>query len=56
MNPTSKQLDFIHYIEEFAPIKFNGSTKKEASEYINKNKGYIPLEEKVNTWAIINGY
>ena len=56
MNPTSKQLDFIHYIEEFAPIKFNGSTKKEASEYIDKNKRYIPIEEKVNTWAIINGY
>ena len=56
MNPTSKQLDFIHCIEEFAPIKFDGSTKKEASEYIDKNKGCIPLGEEVNTWAIINGY
>ena len=56
MLPTEKQLDYIHYIEEFAPVQFIGTTKKEASEYIDKNKGYIPLEERINTWAIINGY
>ena len=56
MHPTDKQLKFIHYIEEFSPLLFTGNTKQEASDYIDKNKGYIPLDELENTWAIINGY
>jgi hypothetical protein len=56
MFPTDKQLEYIHYIEEFSPLLFTGNTKEEASKYIDENKGYIPLDERINTWAIINGY
>lgn len=56
MNPTEKQLEYIHYIEEFAPVNFNGTTKQEASEYISKYKECIPVEGSQNMWSIINGY
>lgn len=56
MNATEKQLEFIKFIEEFAPVDFIGTTKQEASEYISKYKECIPLEESLNMWAIINGY
>jgi hypothetical protein len=56
MNITEKQLAYINFIEEFAPFKFNGETKQEASKYIDENKKYIPLDESENMWSIINGY
>ena len=56
MNATKKQLEFIKFIEEFAPVDFIGKTKQEASEYISKYKECIPVEESQNMWAIINGY
>ena len=56
MSPTEKQMDFIHIIEEFAPIDFRGKTKEEASEYIQEYKECIPTEDSQNMWAIINGY
>ena len=56
MAPTKKQLEYIRYIEEFSPLLFSGKTMQEASDYIDKNKRYIPLEETTSTWAIENGY
>ena len=44
MSPTEKQMDFIHIIEEFAPIDFRGKTKEDASEYI---KEYKKLKDRV---------
>lgn len=35
--PTEKQLSFIHDIEEFVEERFTGRTKREASEYIDRN-------------------
>lgn len=35
--PTEKQLSFIHNIEEFVDERFTGRTKREASEYIDRN-------------------
>lgn len=35
--PTEKQLSFIHDIEEFVDERFTGRTKREASEYIDRN-------------------
>ena len=54
MNATEKQLEFIKFIEEFAPVNFTGKTKQEASEYISKYKECIPVEESQNMWAITN--
>lgn len=34
--PTEKQLDFIERIEEVTGVPFVGTTKKEASEYIDE--------------------
>ena len=56
MNPTEKQLEYIHFIEEYAPVLFTGNTRREASDYINKYKECIPIEEFQNMWAIVNGY
>ena len=35
--PTDRQLDFISVIEEFVDEKFVGTTKEDASEYIDRN-------------------
>ena len=53
--PTEKQLVYIQEIQEYSyyPIPvFQGTTKQEASKYINK---YSQLAHE-NIWAIINGY
>lgn len=54
MYPTKAQLAFISYIEDRLGLEFTGNTKQEASEWIDKHKGFLKLEE--NDWAIINGY
>lgn len=53
--PTEKQLAYIQEIQEYSyyPIPaFQGTTKKEASEYIDKYSKFT----RENIWAIINGY
>lgn len=35
--PTDRQLVFIAAIEEFVDEKFSGTTKEDASEYIDRN-------------------
>lgn len=55
MKPTQKQLDFIADIEEFVPEKFTGTTKKEASEYISRNKEQFKLLT-TDTWVLERGY
>ncbi len=52
---TEKQLNYIIEMREFSPYnlpEFNGKTKGEAFEYINK---YSKLAHE-NIWAIQNGY
>ena len=54
MKPTEKQLDYIRKIEEHSifPIKFTGTTKEEASEWIRENVNSAYKSD----WAITNGY
>ena len=35
--PTKKQMDFIRDISSLVNVKFDGKTKKDASEYISKH-------------------
>lgn len=51
--PTEKQLECIESIEHNTGIIFTGTTKKEASQYIDANKNHPGNQ---NEWAIINGY
>lgn len=53
---TQKQKDFIEFIESETGISFNGTTKKEASKYIDENKRKLPIDSLENDWAIENGY
>ena len=60
---TQKQLDFIKIIEGYTCIKFTGTTKKEASEYISENYEMYKKVRKEedsamneNNWAISHGY
>lgn len=39
--PTQRQLDFIEYIEGETGVEFTGSTKEEASVYIDENLDYL---------------
>ena len=50
--PTKKQLDFIESLQDYygAP-DFDGSTKQEASDYIDKYKFMA-----AHDWSIENGY
>ena len=52
---TKKQLEFISVIEEFVDEKFTGKTKKEASDYIERNIELYKLNS-ANNWVIVNGY
>lgn len=55
MKPTDAQLDFIETIQEFVKEKFAGTTKKEATFYIQRNiDEYKRLSS--SDWAIVNGY
>lgn len=53
--PTKKQLDFIDDIQEFVNEKFTGSTKAEASAYIQRNIKEFKLFSQSN-FVTINGY
>ena len=54
---TTKQKEYIEFIEEFSGVKFKGNhnSNKDISEYINSNKEKAKLASAYN-WAIINGY
>ena len=54
--PTEKQLQYIAFIESETGIRFIGTTKSEASKYIDRNKSKIPIDACESDWAIINGY
>ena len=54
---TTKQKEYIEFIEELSGVEFRGNpnSNKDISEYINSNKERAKLESTDN-WAIINGY
>ena len=56
IKPTEKQLQYISFIESETGIRFTGTTKSEASKYIDENKSKIPFDAYESDWAIINGY
>lgn len=53
---TEKQIEYIRFIESETGIVYLGNSKKEASEYISKNKSKLSFDSIENTWAIENGY
>lgn len=51
-NPTKKQLDFIERLHNTYMLpEFKGSTKLDASAYIDKYKSFV-----MDDWSIENGY
>ena len=63
MEPTQKQLDFIKIIEGYVVDRFTGSTKKEASEWIDAHYEIYTetrrLEDEAmnfSSWALEHGY
>lgn len=55
MEPTERQLRFIREIEDVLGITFDGATKKEASEWIDKHISAFELET-LDDFAIVHGY
>ena len=55
MEPTERQLRFIHEIEEALGIRFDGAGKKEASEWIDEHISAFKLET-LDDFAIVHGY
>ena len=55
LEPTEKQMNLIRDIDRFLPNSFSGSTRGDASDYINKNKGAIELAYS-SEWALTHGY
>lgn len=53
--PTQNQLDYIESMQEFVSEKFEGKTKQEASEYIDRNKEEFDLVSIPN-WTLEHGY
>ena len=53
--PTQRQLEFIESIEEFVREKFTGTTREEASEYIDRNIGEFKLSS-MDSHCLNNGY
>lgn len=53
--PTEKQLAFIRNMEEFVGEQFKGTTRKEASEYIDRNIEMYKLYT-MDSWALSKGY
>ena len=49
-SPTEKQLDYIEFIQEFSGVPFNGKTKQEASEYIDRNKELAHINS-IDSWG-----
>lgn len=56
MKITEKQKSYISFIECETGIIFNGTTKEEASKYIDENKNKIPVSSSINMWALVKGY
>ncbi len=56
MNITEKQKSYIIFIEDETGIIFNGTTKEEASKYIDENKNKVPSTSSINMWALVKGY
>lgn len=53
--PTDRQLKLIETMQEFGCPLFCGTTKEEASEYIDKHMEQFKLATTSN-WALDNGY
>ena len=53
--PTERQLDFIESIQETLGIEFDGTTKAEASEWIDEHIGAYKLET-ADPFSIEHGY
>lgn len=53
--PTERQLDFIESIQDVLGIEFGGSTKAEASEWIDEHFEEYKLES-ADWWALEHGY
>lgn len=51
MEPTEKQLDYIEFIQEFSGFQFEGTTRKEASEFIDRYKDLANLNS-LDTWQL----
>lgn len=55
MEATKAQLEFIKEIEEFVGVRFEGTSKKDATAYISKHiDDYKRLS--ANQFVIVNGY
>ena len=56
-NVTEKQLKLIKNITAELGVKFTGTTKKEASEFISKHiNNYKHSRDGLDNWAIVHGY
>lgn len=53
--PTQNQLDYIESIQEFVSEKFEGKTRQEAADYIDRNKDEFELLSIPN-WTLEHGY
>lgn len=53
--PTKTQLDYIRDIEEYVEEPFSGTTKNEASEYIERNRDDYRILS-AGDWALERGY
>ena len=53
--PTERQIKYIKAIQEFVGEEFTGTTKNEASNYIDRNIEEYKLLSS-NKWNITNGY
>ena len=49
MKPTEKQIDFIKDIQEWTGKQFTGTTKEEASKFIDENIEEYRLEMEVRS-------
>lgn len=49
--PTKKQIEFIRDMEEWGCPKFKGTTKREASIYIDENIEWFKLMQQDN-WTL----
>jgi hypothetical protein len=53
--PTERQIKYIKAIQEFVGEEFTGTTKNEASNYIDRNIEEYKLLSS-NKWNVTNGY
>ena len=55
MKPTDKQMDLIHAMEELVDDTFQGQTKKEASEWIDRHIERYRLES-LGRWHFVKDH